>query len=222
MPPPARQLYFEGTKVGDELLPMVRPPIARVQLVRYAAASNDFNPLYVDEVFAKHAGFPSVFAPGMLTMGFCAQLATEWLRGARVTKLAARFVKVVWPGDVLTLHGRVIDRHFVPGGKYLVDIEIWIENQRGELVVRANALAQLFYDADDEARQRAGKSPRIVTQEEEAALLLRVSRTVHKPTPAPVRPSFPTLTPVDKASAKSVPSVPADDKRKKPVAKKRR
>ncbi|HEX9290786.1 MAG TPA: MaoC/PaaZ C-terminal domain-containing protein, partial [Anaeromyxobacteraceae bacterium] len=53
----ARQLYFEAVKVGDELPPLVKPPVDRTQIARYAGASGDFNPLYVDEHLAKNAGF---------------------------------------------------------------------------------------------------------------------------------------------------------------------
>ena len=68
--------------------------------------------LYIDEPFAKNAGFPSALAPGMIAMGFLAELATEWVRGARLRRFGARFVKIVWPGDVLTARGRVVDRRF--------------------------------------------------------------------------------------------------------------
>jgi len=98
----ARQLYFEAVKVGDELPPLVKPPVDRTQIARYAGASGDFNPLYVDEHLAKNAGFPSAHSPGMLAMGFIGELVVDWLRGARLRRFTARFVKIVWPGDVIT------------------------------------------------------------------------------------------------------------------------
>jgi acyl dehydratase len=183
----ARQLYFEAVKVGDELPPLVKPPVDRSQIARYAGASGDYGPLHVDEPFARNAGFPGVLVPGMLAMGFLGELATDWLRGARLRRFSARFVKIVWPGDVVTVRGRVADRRFEPGGQYAVDIEVWGENQRGELVVRGAVTAQLFYSAEDESRQRGGQPPLVVTQADEEERLARLSRSS-----APARPAVGT------------------------------
>ncbi|MBI5069407.1 MAG: MaoC family dehydratase N-terminal domain-containing protein [Deltaproteobacteria bacterium] len=189
----ARQLYFEAVKVGDELPPLVKPPVDRVQIARYAGAAGDLNPLYVDEQFARNAGFPSALAPGMLAMGFLGELAADWLRGARVRRFGARFVKIVWPGDVLTARGRVTERRFEPSGAYTVDIELWAENQRGELVTRGLCTAQLYYSPEDEARQRAGQPPLLVTAAEEEARLAKLSRAqpARRPEPMPQRTGLP-------------------------------
>jgi acyl dehydratase len=186
----ARQLYFEAVKVGDELPPLVKPPVDRSQIARFAGATGDYGPLHVDEPFARNAGFPSVLVPGMLTTGFLAELASDWLRGARIRRFSARFVKIVWPGDVVTVRGRVVDRRFEPGGKYAADIEVWGENQRGELVVRGAVTAQLFYSAEDETRQRNGQPPLQVTQAEEEERRARLSRST-----APARPAVGTPRP---------------------------
>jgi acyl dehydratase len=167
--------------------------VDRVQIARYAGASGDYNPLYVDEVFAKNAGFPAALAPGMLGMGFLAELAVDWLRGARLRRFQARFVKIVWPGDLLTTRGRVVDRRFEGNGSYAADIELWAENQRGELVVRGQCTAQLYYSAEDETRQRAGQPPLLVTAEEEEARLAKLSRAqpARRPEAQPPRPGVP-------------------------------
>ncbi len=172
----ARQLYFEAVKVGDELPPLVKPPVDRTQIARYAGASGDFNPLYVDEHLAKNAGFPSAHSPGMLVMGFIGELAVDWLRGARLRRFTSRFVKIVWPGDVITCRGRVVDRRFEGSGVYAIDIEVFAENQRGELVLKGLITAQLYYSSEDDARQRAGQPPLVVTPEEEEARLAKLSR----------------------------------------------
>ena len=173
-----RQLYFEGVKVGDELPPLVKPPVDRLQIARYVGAAGDWNPLYIDEPHARASGFPSAFAPGTIGMGFLAELATDWTRGARLKKLQSRLVKFIWPGDVLTARGRVVERRFEPGDAYAMDLELWAENQRGELVTRGVATYQLYYSADDEARQRAGQPPLHVTHAEEEVRLARLSRAM--------------------------------------------
>jgi acyl dehydratase len=197
----ARQLYFEAVKVGDELPPLVKPPVDRSQVARFAGATGDYGPLHVDEPFARNAGFPSVLVPGMLAMGFLGELVTDWLRGARVRRFGARFVKILWPGDVVTVRGRVADRRFEAAGRYAADIEVWGENQRGELVVRGAVTAQLYYSAEDETRQRGGQPPLLVTPAEEEERLAKLSRST-----APARPAVGTRPVV--APAKPVAAPP--------------
>jgi len=114
-----------------------------VQIARYASASNDFNRLHLDEPFAHALGFPGLFAPGMLAMGFVGQLLTSWLRRGHVRRLAARFVKIVWPGDELTCRGRIGELRKENGACY-ADVELWAENQKGELVLRGHATCELY------------------------------------------------------------------------------
>jgi len=203
----ARQLYFEAVKVGDELPPLVKPPVDRIQIARYAGAAQDFSPLYVDEQYARNAGFPSVLVPGMAAMGFLGELVVDWLRGARLRRFQARFVKIVWPGDVLTCRGRVVERRFEPNGAYAVDIELWSENQRGELLVRGLVTAQLYYSAEDEQRQRQGQGPLVVTPQEEEARLAKLSRA--QPPKAPPPPPPPRAKPPAPRPAAAAPAKPA-------------
>lgn len=171
---PARKLYFEGIRVGDELPALAKAPIDRVQLSRYAGASGDFNPVHVDEVYAKSVGMPSVYAPGMLVMGMLGQLISDWARGGQLRRYHVRFIKMVWPGDTVVCKGRVSDRHG-EGGRYFVEVELWAENQRGELVMKGNSTIQLFYSLEDENRQRAGQAPIVVEVPRES--LLQASAT---------------------------------------------
>ena len=207
----ARQLYFEAVKVGDELPPLVKPPVDRSQIARFAGATGDFGPLHVDEPFARNAGFPSVLVPGMLAMGFLGELVTDWLRGARVRRFGSRFVKIVWPGDVVTVRGRVADRRFEAGGRYAVDIEVWGENQRGELVVRGAVTAQLYYSSEDETRQRNGQPPLVVTPAEEEERLAKLSRST-----APARPAVGTRPAVAPGKAQPAPAPKAAPAAKAP------
>ncbi|HEY1418259.1 MAG TPA: MaoC/PaaZ C-terminal domain-containing protein, partial [Myxococcaceae bacterium] len=57
-----RKLYFEAVRVGEEMPALTKAPVDRVQLARYAGASGDFNPVHVDETYAKGLGMPSVYA----------------------------------------------------------------------------------------------------------------------------------------------------------------
>ncbi len=139
----ARSFYWSELRVGDDLPPLTKPAVDRVQIVRYAAAAGDFNRLHLDEPYAHQVGFPGLFAPGMLPMAFIGQILTSWLRRGHVRKLSARFVKIVWPGDELTCRGRIAELRKEGGGAY-ADVELWAENQKGELVLRGQATCELY------------------------------------------------------------------------------
>jgi acyl dehydratase len=117
--------------------------LTRTQIVQYAGASGDFNPIHHDEMFAsKAAGYPSVFAHGMLSMGLTGRLLTDWLGDGVLREFGVRFVKQVWPGDTLTARGTV-KRVDVEGREGRVEIEIETVNQKGEPVISGNAVAAL-------------------------------------------------------------------------------
>ena len=129
--------------VGSSHEAMLVENLTRTQIVQYAGASGDFNPIHHDEVFAsKAAGYPSVFAHGMLTMGLTGRLLTDWLGDGVLREYGVRFVRQVWPGDTLTARG-VVKEIRVSGSEGLVEIEIETRNQKGEPVVSGSAVAAL-------------------------------------------------------------------------------
>jgi acyl dehydratase len=94
--------------VGDLREAVLVDGLTRTQAVQYAGASGDFNPLHTDEVYAKEvAGYPGVFAHGMLTMGMTGRILTDWVGDGRLLRYGVRFVKQVWPGDTLTARAEV-------------------------------------------------------------------------------------------------------------------
>ena len=90
-------------------------PITRTQIVRFAGAGGDFNPMHHDEPFARDAGQPTVFAMGQLSAALLARLAQEWLGAPRLRSLSVRFTAKVWPGDELQLHGELAEKLVVDG-----------------------------------------------------------------------------------------------------------
>jgi acyl dehydratase len=126
--------------VGASREQVVAERLSRTQIVMYAGASGDFNPIHHDEPFATAtAGYPSVFAHGMLTMGLTGRLLTDWLGDGVLRSFGVRFVRQVWPGDTLTAKGTVK----AVGADGRVEIELVTSNQRGEPVVAGEAVAQL-------------------------------------------------------------------------------
>ena len=127
-------------KVGDSREQVLVENLTRTQIVMYAGASGDFNPIHHDETFAtKGAGYPSVFAHGMLTMGMTGRLLTDWLGDGVLTEYGVRFVKQIWPGDTLTAKGTVT----AVGADGTVEIDVTTTNQNGEPVVAGRAKAVL-------------------------------------------------------------------------------
>jgi acyl dehydratase len=122
---------------------VVAKDLTRTQIVQYAGASGDFNPLHSDEVFAtKIAGYPSVFAHGMLSMGVTGTLVTDAFGDATLTGYGVRFRSQVWPGDTLTATITITD---VARQHAHTDVTAEIEtvNQKGEVVVSGTASAAL-------------------------------------------------------------------------------
>lgn len=130
-------------KVGDTHEEVVVENLSRTQIVQYAGASGDYNPLHTDEVFAtKIAGYPTVFAHGMLTMGLTGKMLTNYVGDGRLTKYGVRFTSQVWPGDTLTSKATV-EAIREEGGQHLVDLAVETVNQDGATVVSGKATARV-------------------------------------------------------------------------------
>ncbi len=134
--------FFEDVNDGDDLPNIIKGPITRTQLVKYAGASGDFNPMHHDEIFAQQGGMPSVFGHGMLSMGFLGQVVTDWAGNDPLKQLRVRFMAITWPGDVITCKGKVV-RKYQEDEKNYAECELWAENQKGEKTVAGTAKVSL-------------------------------------------------------------------------------
>lgn len=117
--------------------------LKRTQIVQYAGASGDYNPLHSDEVFTtKVAGYPSVFAHGMLTMGMTGKMLTDYVGDGRLTKYGVRFTTQVWPGDSLEATA-TLENIEEDGGQKLANFEVVTTNQDGAVVLKGYAQARV-------------------------------------------------------------------------------
>jgi acyl dehydratase len=136
-------LKASALKVGDTHSETVVENLSRTQIVQYAGASGDYNPLHSDEVYTTQvAGYPSVFAHGMLTMGLTGKMLTNYVGAGRLTKFGVRFTNQVWPGDTLTAKATVTELR-QEGGQHFVDLTLSTVNQDGKEVVQGSASARI-------------------------------------------------------------------------------
>jgi len=101
---------FNGLEVGDSLPSLTKDPITKVQLVRYAGASGDFNPLHTDDSVAQKGGLTGVIAQGILIMGFMGQAISGWVKTRDLKRFKVRFMGMTYPGDVITVKAVVKEK----------------------------------------------------------------------------------------------------------------
>ncbi len=129
--------------LGDAHEERVVENLSRTQLVQYAGASGDYNPVHTDEPYAKEiAGYPTVFAHGMLSMGLTGKMLTNYVGDGRLTKYGVRFTRQVWPGDSLVAKATV-EAIREENGQHLVDLAVSTTNQDGQEVVKGSATARI-------------------------------------------------------------------------------
>jgi acyl dehydratase len=136
-----QKLAFEDFAVGDEA-PVVSHKLTRTDLVKYAGASGDFNPMHHDEVLARSAGQPSVFGHGMFSMGLLGSALTDYVGVGNVIRYQVRFVRQTWPDEVLVSKVVVTGKRQEAGRK-LVDLAVTLANGDGETKVVGEATAEL-------------------------------------------------------------------------------
>jgi acyl dehydratase len=137
----APALRFDEVGVGDEA-PVLGHRLTRTDLVVYAGASGDFNPMHTDEVSARDAGLPGVFGHGMFTAGLLATALTDYVGIGNLTRFRVRFTKQTWPGEVLSTRIVVTGTRTDDDGVHLVDLECSVANGDGEVKVSGTATAR--------------------------------------------------------------------------------
>jgi len=133
-----RKLRYDDVQVGDTA-PAIDHELTRTDLVMYAGASGDFNPMHHDEIAAQAAGLPSVFGHGMFSAGLLATAITNYVGIGNLASYRMRFTKQTWPGEVLSTNVAVIEKR--PGNEIV--LECVLVNQDGEAKLQAEAVAVL-------------------------------------------------------------------------------
>lgn len=131
------KLQYDAISMGDEG-PVVTLQLSRTDLVRYAGASGDFNPMHTDEVAAKEAGLPSVFGHGMFSMGLLGRALTDWAGVGNLKVYGVRFTRQTWPGETLSTKIVVTGKEETADGK-MIAAELSLLNQDGEVKLSGTA-----------------------------------------------------------------------------------
>jgi acyl dehydratase len=228
-------LYWDTIDLGDPVSPLTKPAVTRVQIAKFAGAAQEWSPLHLDDEFAKTAGYGGVFAHGALTLGFAVEAVHRWLENGRVLSSQATFQKLVWPGDVLTAKGVVVNRQ-EKNGEPRIDIDVWTENQNHDIVMKGQITCLLWRNEKDEKKskgfppvsqltideRRTGKPIPKTEAEQSRAREAQAQATERKPAakPAPTRVApMPSKAPPMAAKAPAVPVKPAPAAKPAPVAK---
>lgn len=133
---------YDQLQVGDPIPALVKPAISELQLVRYAGASGDFNPIHTVHQAGVDSGNGGVITHGMVIMGFVGQMISAWVRPDQVRKFGVRFTGMSKPGDVITVTGRVVEK-FEAAGERRVRCEVEAADQSGHRKVKGEFVAAL-------------------------------------------------------------------------------
>ncbi len=134
-------LYYEDVHDGDQA-PVLTHVLTRTDLVTYAGASGDLNPMHHDEVKAQAAGQPSVFGHGMFSMGLLGTALTDYVGIGNVVRFRVRFARQTWPDESLSSRIVVTGKR-TEGDQHLVDLDVRLLNADGEEKVVGEATARV-------------------------------------------------------------------------------
>jgi len=134
--------YFEDVEVGEEIPHLVKPPVTHLQLVRYAGASGDFNPLHTEPKVGEEIGTGGIIAHGMLIMGFVGQLLSDYVGPEALRKFGVRFKGMTRLGDVITCTGKVTEK-YEENGEGRIAGKVQAVDQNGDVKVAGTFVAAL-------------------------------------------------------------------------------
>jgi len=139
---PSTTRYFEDVQVGDEIPKLVKSPVTHLQLVRYAGASGDFNPLHTDPKIGEMIGTGGIIAHGMLIMGFVGQLLSDYVGPTALRKFGVRFRGMTHLNDEITCTG-TITKKYEADGEARIEGKVQATDQNSDVKVSGTFVAVL-------------------------------------------------------------------------------
>ncbi|MDD4924182.1 MAG: MaoC/PaaZ C-terminal domain-containing protein [Dehalococcoidales bacterium] len=137
-----KQLYYEDIVPGSDIPPCIKTP-DKMQLVKWAGASGDYNPIHYDKDYAMEHNLPGVIVHGQLAACYLGQMITDWIgEKGQLKKLAVTYRGMNTPGEPITCTGVVVNKQIDKEGN-LVSLKIWAENLNGEKTLTGTAVVVL-------------------------------------------------------------------------------
>jgi acyl dehydratase len=136
------RLHFEDVHVGDDIPQLVTAPVTHLQLVKYAGASGDFNPLHTDPSVGEAIGTGGIIAHGMLIMGFAGQMLSDYVGPQALRKFGVRFKGMTHLNDVITCSGTITEKYEI-NGEGRVAGKLKATDQNGDVKLTGTFVAAL-------------------------------------------------------------------------------
>lgn len=136
------KIYFEDVQVGAEIPKLVTAPVTHLQLVRYAGASGDFNPLHTDPKIGEMIGVGGIIAHGMLIMGFVGQMLSDYVGPQALKKFGVRFKGMTRLNDEITCTGTITEK-YEENGEGRIAGKVQAADQNGDVKVTGTFVAAL-------------------------------------------------------------------------------
>jgi acyl dehydratase len=138
----AAKVYFEDVQIGDEIPRLVTAPVTHLQLVKYAGASGDFNPLHTDPKIGEAIGTGGIIAHGMLIMGFVGHMLSDYTGPQALKKFGVRFKGMTHLDDEITCTGTITGK-YEENGEGRIAGKVQAADQTGDVKVTGTFVAAL-------------------------------------------------------------------------------
>jgi hydroxyacyl-ACP dehydratase HTD2-like protein with hotdog domain len=125
------QAYFEDVAEG-QVVPSIQKHVTTINIMMYLAAVWLLDRIHYDYLFAtKRRGLLNVVEPGNMAVDYYAQMLNEWIgEKGEIRKLSLEYRSFRFPGDILTIGGKVVNKYMIEGKGY-VELDLWVNNERG-------------------------------------------------------------------------------------------
>ena len=138
-----QQLTWNDVNEGEEIPPYT-VKAGYMELNRFAGANDEYVPIHMDAEYAKNvAKLPDVIVMGNLKLAYLANALSDWIGGdGWIEKLAVDYRKMDVVNKTLSAKGKVTKK-YRENGKSLVDLDVWVENEDGEVTTPGRATVSL-------------------------------------------------------------------------------
>ena len=130
---------YSIAEIGDQLPSLTLGPIGQADLVLYANASGDQNPIHIDQDFAKKSGLPDVIAHGMLIMSYLGRLLTNAVPQSQIKNFSVQFSNMTHLNQKVICTGKVLEKNSIDN-KEVVTVSLKVEDLQGEKKIIGQAI----------------------------------------------------------------------------------